>query len=71
MSLREENGFQPYRGPTWAGKVKSDDGIGSKSNDGGDWNVFYLFLHNMQFEQNCEKAPKTVEIIKNVIPRQY
>jgi len=71
MSLRNSTGFQPYRGPSWAGKIKSEDEIGSKSNDNGDWNVFYLFLHNMKFEENWEKAPKTVEIIRKIVPRQY
>ncbi len=69
MNLRSEKGFQPYRGPSWAGKHKSKDGIGSVSTDSGDWNVFYLFLHNMKFDQNCQKVPKTVELIEKFIPR--
>ena len=71
MELRSQDGFQPYRGPSWAGKIKPDDEIGSKSNENGDWNVFYLFLHNMKFDDNCSKVPKTVEIIQKVVPRQY
>lgn len=71
LALRNEQGFQPYRGPSWAGKQKPEDGIGSKSNENGDWNVFYLFLHNMEFKENCEKVPETVKIIQELVPRQY
>lgn len=41
------------------------------SNDSGEWNVFYLFLHDMKFEENCAKVPKTIEIIQKVVPRNY
>jgi len=71
LALRSGTGFQPYRGPTWAGKITPEDKIGSQSNEGGDWNVFYLFLHNMKFDENCERCPKTVEIIEKIVPRQY
>lgn len=54
MNLRKVGGFQPYRGPTWAGKVKPEDEIGSKSNDSGDWNVYYLYLHDLKFDENCK-----------------
>ena len=39
--------------------------------DKGAWNVFYLFLHDIQFKDNCEKVPKTIEILKKIIPRNY
>lgn len=42
------------------------DGIGTKSHDVGDWNVFYLYLHNVSFEENCRRCPKTIELIENV-----
>jgi len=71
IALRGLKGFQPYRGPSWASQIKSDDGVGSKSNDSGEWNVFYLFLHDMKFEENCQKCPKTVELIEKYVPRQY
>lgn len=70
MNLRKEKGFQPYRGPSWAGKLKAKDGVGSMSHDSGDWNVFYLFLHNMKFDINCEKVPTIVNLIEKYIPRQ-
>jgi aspartate beta-hydroxylase len=33
--------------------------------------VFYLYLHDIQFEENCEKVPKTIEILKELVPRNY
>ena len=71
LTLRSQKGFQPYRGPTWTSSIKSDDGIGSKSHDSGDWNVFYLTLHGMSFKENQEKCSKTMEMIKNLVPRNY
>ena len=40
--------------PKWASKnnsLKSPDGAGNVSHDAGDWNVFYLFLHEVQFRR--------------------
>ena len=71
VALREQKGFQPYRSPAYASKNLSPDQIGSLGNDAGQWNVFYLFLHDIQFEENCEKVPRTIEILKEVIPRNY
>jgi aspartate beta-hydroxylase len=64
-------GFQPYRGPSWTSKIPADDGVGHLSHDKGDWNVYYLYLHEIKFDQNCAKVPKTLEIIDKYIPRQY
>jgi len=36
----------------------------------GMWNVYYIYLHNMKFEDNRKKIPKTVEAI-NRIPNVY
>lgn len=33
--------------------------------------MYYLFLHDIEFEDNCEKIPRTIEILKEVIPRNY
>eukprot|EP00340_Litonotus_pictus_P006944 CAMPEP_0170516234 /NCGR_PEP_ID=MMETSP0209-20121228/2508_1 /TAXON_ID=665100 ORGANISM="Litonotus pictus, Strain P1" /NCGR_SAMPLE_ID=MMETSP0209 /ASSEMBLY_ACC=CAM_ASM_000301 /LENGTH=282 /DNA_ID=CAMNT_0010801043 /DNA_START=200 /DNA_END=1047 /DNA_ORIENTATION=+ len=74
MDLRktkESSGFQPYKSPSYASDIKSKDGLGSLAHDSGEWNVFYLFLHEMKFGPNCEKCPKTVELIKKLVPRQY
>ena len=70
LALKGQRGFQPYRAPSWASKQQAQDGIGSISHEGGDWNVFYLFLHNMDFKMNRNKCPKTVELIES-IPSQY
>lgn len=40
---------QPYRAPR--GTKPAEDGIGSLCNDRGEWNVFYLFLHNVDFRE--------------------
>jgi len=52
-------------------KKKSEDKLGSYANDSGQWNVFYLFLHDMKFEENCKKCPITVSLIEKYVPRQY
>ncbi|EKX52170.1 hypothetical protein GUITHDRAFT_102072 [Guillardia theta CCMP2712] len=70
LNLRGKKGFQPFRQPKWSTKLASDD-VGAVSHDKGDWNVFYLFLHNEKFEENCAKCPKTVELIERIAPRQY
>lgn len=70
LALHYKGGFQPYRGPSWATGIEAPD-FGTQSHDSGDWNVFYLYLHGMQYSDNIEKCPKTVEMIKNVIPRHY
>jgi len=69
--LREQKGFQPYRSPAYANNNIPSDKIGSLGHDSGDWNIFYLYLHDIKFEENCAKVPKTIEILKSVIPRNY
>jgi aspartate beta-hydroxylase len=71
ITLREGKGFQPYKSPSFASDLKSSDNMGSYAHDKGEWNVFYLFLHDLKFEENCGKAPKTAEIIQRIVPRQY
>jgi hypothetical protein len=58
MELRHKGGFQPFRQPTWSTKIAAPDMVGSVSHDAGDWNVFYLFLHDEKFDENCEKCPR-------------
>jgi aspartate beta-hydroxylase len=70
LQLRGQQGFQPYRQPAWSTKIASPD-VGAVSHDKGDWNVFYLFLHNQRFEENCARCPKTCQLIERVAPRQY
>lgn len=45
--------------------------MGNESIDSGQWNVFYLELHNMKFNVNCEKVPLTMSLIQEHIPRNY
>ena len=71
LALRSEKGFQPYRSPAYANKNIPEDKIGSLGTDSGDWNVFYLYLHDIPFEENCAKVPKTIEILKDCVPRNY
>ena len=71
INLREQKGFQPYKSPNSYTEFKAQDNLGSYAHDKGQWNVFYLFLHNLKFEDNCIKCPNTVSIIEKIIPRQY
>jgi aspartate beta-hydroxylase len=70
VALYRKGGFQPYRGPSWATGIIAPD-IGKQSHDSGDWNVFYLYLHGLEFDDNISKCPKTVEMINKVIPRHH
>lgn len=42
---------------------QAKDGLGSLGHDTGDWNVFYLFLHNVDFAANRALCPETVTAI--------
>ena len=66
-------GFQPYRAPrggaagptTDRSKSTHDatDGIGSVAVSTGQWNVFYLLLHNLDFSSNCKRCPHTMALL--------
>jgi len=71
LGLRALKGFQPYRGPSWISDMPAKDGVGSESIDKGQWNVYYLFLHDLKFDMNCKNCPLTVKIIEEHVPRQY
>ena len=43
---------------------------GKASHDAGDWNVFYIHLHNVDCAENRLLCPKTTEIV-DAIPRRY
>lgn len=49
---------------------QAKDGLGSVGHDAGDWNVFYLFLHNVDFAANRALCPQTVAAIE-AISGQY
>ncbi|KAG7399243.1 hypothetical protein PHYBOEH_009282 [Phytophthora boehmeriae] len=66
-----KSGFQPYRAPSWASDISAKDGLGSVGHDAGDWNVLYLFLHNVDFRSNRELCPKTAAIIESVDNHYY
>ena len=74
LALRSQKGFQPLKIPNWASKknsIASPDGSGSVSHDAGDWNVFYLFLHEVQFPENLARCPVTTKLLKDLGPRGY
>ena len=71
MKLRSNKGFQPYRGPSWSGSQKEEDGVGVSSHEKGAWNVFYLQLHSMEFMTNVEKVPLIMSLINKHIPRGF
>ncbi|GBG27930.1 Aspartate beta-hydroxylase domain-containing protein 2 [Hondaea fermentalgiana] len=59
--------FQPYRAPTWANPARqAPDGIGSLGHTSGDWDVCYLFLHNVDFKDNLALFPETASLIKSI-----
>lgn len=71
LALRgQTQGFRPYRSPVWSASSKAADGVGGLAHDAGDWNVLYLFLHNMTFEENCALFPETTRLLR-ALPRQY
>jgi len=57
--------FQHYTTPTPA-----SGGVNENQTSSGRWNVCYLYLHGVDFEDNLKKFPITKEII-NRIPRHY
>ncbi|KAL7683763.1 putative aspartyl/asparaginy/proline hydroxylase, isopenicillin N synthase [Plasmopara halstedii] len=66
LKRRPTSGFQPYRAPSWASDIKAKDGLGGAGHDAGDWNVFYLFLHNMNFQANRDLCPKTSALLESI-----
>ena len=66
LALRGKNAFRPYRAPSSANATAAQDGIGSISHDAGEWNVYYLFLHNMDFAENRAHCPETCAAIEAV-----
>lgn len=66
----EKSGFQPYRSPAGPKNPRAGDGVGGLGTDTGEWNVFYIFLHGMDFAENQERAPVTAAAIE-AIPGQY
>ncbi|CAN0334269.1 unnamed protein product, partial [Discosporangium mesarthrocarpum] len=60
----------PYRAPRWSTPRPAEDGVGSLSHNTGDWNVFYLYLHNMDFQENRAACPNTCRLIQS-LPRHY
>ncbi|KAF0686005.1 Aste57867_22159 [Aphanomyces stellatus] len=62
----DPSSFQPYRAPSWAGVKPAADGIGSISHDAGEWNVFYLYLHDVDYEHNRERCPITTSVLESI-----
>ncbi len=50
--------------------VLAEDALGSLATDSGHWNVCYLQLHGMDFDDNQAKCPLTLAAIR-AIPRHY
>ena len=74
LALRNQRGFQPLKLPNWASKtntIASPDGSGSVSHDKGDWNVFYLYLHEVHFPENLERCPVTKGLLDGLGNRSY
>jgi aspartate beta-hydroxylase len=71
LQLRSDKGFQPYRGPEWSGGEKAKDGVGYSSHKNGNWNVFYLQLHAMEFITNVQKVPVLMGLLKKHLPKPF
>jgi len=70
-ALRGQSTFQPYRAPTTSHEgSQAADGVGSVSHDSGDWSVYYLYLHNMDFAENRARCPETCKAI-DAVGSQY
>lgn len=46
--------------------TQAKDGLGSAGHDAGDWRVFYLFLHNVDFGANRRLCPRTTAILESI-----
>jgi len=46
--------------------VIHNDGTIGKKIANGVWNVFYIYLHGMDFKENRKKIPKTIEAINKI-----
>ncbi|CAM9615503.1 unnamed protein product [Chrysoparadoxa australica] len=63
----------PPRAPSWTATTadrRAPDGVGTVAHDCGNWNVFYLDLHGMNFDANRERCPRTCEFLAS-LPRGY
>ena len=70
LALRESGKFQPYRSPVWSASRAASDGVGGLAHDRGNWNVFYLHLHNVDFSGNRALCPATCAAVER-LPRAY
>nr|CCA25777.1 aspartyl/Asparaginyl betahydroxylase putative [Albugo laibachii Nc14] len=66
LGLQSKQGFQPYRAPSLDNDNQVSDKLGTAAHDRGEWNVFYLFLHNVDFSMNRSLCPQTVAIIESI-----
>ena len=81
ISLKGQRAFQPYRSPIQSSSSSSSsssskssqstadqvDEWGQKATDTGEWNVSYLFLHGINFQENIDKCPETVAMIQQTV----
>lgn len=51
-------------------KIPESDNFGEFATDSGHWNVCYLYLHGLDFEENIESCPITCSILSS-IPNHY
>jgi len=68
-----ETAFQPYRSPASVNGSNTNDvdELGQKGTAAGTWNVAYLYLHGLDFEENVSRCPQTVRLLNEVLPRHY
>ena len=61
---------QPSSSSSSSSSPLAEDALGALATDRGDWNVCYLQLHGINFEDNFTKCPQTAAAIA-AIPRLY
>lgn len=63
--------FQPYRSPLSKDSVCDRDKLGQLATSKGNWNVSYLYLHGVDFQENVDRCPQTMRVIHDILPRHY
>lgn len=78
QGLREEKegtaataaGFQEYRAPAWADKASAGQAAPQSATSAGQWNVFYLHLHDVDMGGNRERCPTVTQVLQS-LPGAY
>lgn len=64
-SLREQTGFQPFRGRSTT-RPAAADSMGHLTHDAGDWSVFYLMAGGVDCASRQAQCPKTTRLLRGL-----